>query len=116
MVAEYERIVKKEMKCTMEGLSTEFVSISMKHDLSAGTMELTQPKYWESAVERFKIYLADSGPKKRAIPMSVPDYTLMVGPSAESVGRGRNFMTYFWSWNSCSSSFDRAQRGEFLPE
>jgi hypothetical protein len=57
----------------------------MKHDLKAGTMELTQPKYWESAVERFKVYLADSGPKRRSVPMSVPDYSLMTDATDEEV-------------------------------
>ena len=38
------------MKCTMEGDSNEFVSIDIKQDLEAGTLELSQETCWEKAV------------------------------------------------------------------
>ena len=85
MLAEYERIVQAKIKCKLEGVSKEYVSISMEQDVVNGTTELTQPKYWVEAVDRFKEFLADSGPKKRALPMSVADYALMVEATDEEV-------------------------------
>jgi hypothetical protein len=57
----------------------------MNHDVEKGTLELSQPDYWKAAVERFKEFLADSGPKKRGTPMSVVDYALMVEATDEEV-------------------------------
>jgi hypothetical protein len=50
-----------------------------------GTLELTQPEYWEKAATRFKEYLSQSGPKVRATPMSIADYTFMVDATEEEV-------------------------------
>jgi hypothetical protein len=83
MKSMYEKIVQREMKCKMEGLSTEFVSLSMKHDKVNGTLELSQSDYWVKAVQRFKEFLGDNGPKKRSTPMSVPDYAFMVEATDE---------------------------------
>jgi hypothetical protein len=69
----------------MEGKSTEFVSIDMSHDLQAGTLELTQPKYWVKAVDRFKEFLSKSGPRERATPMSVSDYPFMTEATNDEV-------------------------------
>ena len=44
LLAEYERIVQEKIKCKLEGVSEEYVSISMKQDIVNGTTELTQPK------------------------------------------------------------------------
>ena len=84
-VKQYEANVQRNMKCKMEGKSTQFVSISMLHKVKEGTLELTQPEYWEKAATRFKEYLSESGPKVRATPMSIADYTFMVDATEEEV-------------------------------
>ena len=53
LVEEYERVLTKNCKCTLEGVAKEFVSIQIKHDIRARTLELTQEDYWVKAVERF---------------------------------------------------------------
>jgi hypothetical protein len=45
LVEEYEKTVSANCKCTMEGISKEFVSIQLNHDLAKRTMELTQEDY-----------------------------------------------------------------------
>ncbi len=54
LVAEYEKTISANCKCTLEGKSKEFVSIQINHDLARKTLELTQEEYWCKAVERFK--------------------------------------------------------------
>lgn len=77
LIKEYEELVSSNMKCTMEGVATEFVSIEMKHDIEKGTMELLQTEYWEKAVKRFEEFLPDSGPKHRGVPLSIADMANM---------------------------------------
>ena len=72
-VKDHEATVSKNMKCTMEGDSNEFVSIDIKQDLDAGTLELSQENYWEKAVERFKEYMPANGPKRRGVPITSAD-------------------------------------------
>ena len=62
MVQQYEATTSANCKCTMEGVSKEFVSINMKQDIERGTVELSQEGYWVKAVERFKEFLP-RGPK-----------------------------------------------------
>ena len=57
LVEEHERVLTENCKCTLEGVAKEFVSIQIKHDLNAKTLELTQEDYWVKAVERFKAFL-----------------------------------------------------------
>ena len=45
MVQQYEETVSANCKCTIEGMSTEFVSINMKQDIGRGTLKLTQEGY-----------------------------------------------------------------------
>jgi hypothetical protein len=85
LVDEYEKTITKNCKCTLEGVSKEFVSIQLNHDLENKTMELTQEDYWIKAVERFKEFLGDSGPKKRNVPLSPLDEKLLAEPSAEEI-------------------------------
>jgi hypothetical protein len=85
LVNEYERIITKNCKCTLEGASKEFVSIQLNHDLSRKTMELTQEEYWVKAIERFKEFLGEDGPKKRLVPLSPHDEKLLVEPSEEDI-------------------------------
>ena len=61
----YEEAVSKNCKCTMEGESSEFVSIEIKQDLKEKTLELTQKAYWEKAVERFAEFLPEGRAKVR---------------------------------------------------
>jgi hypothetical protein len=63
LVEEYERTVSAHCKCTMEGVSKEFVSIRFLRDLKAKTLELIQDEYWDNAVIRFKEFLPSTGPK-----------------------------------------------------
>ena len=84
LVEEYESTVKKEIKCTMEGESKEFVSIMMKHDRVNKTMELTQEDYWVKAVKRFEEFLPAAGPTFRAIPISVSDHATLLDVATDA--------------------------------
>ncbi len=42
LVADYEDIITRNCKCTMEGVSKEFVSIQMDHNIEKKTFTLTQ--------------------------------------------------------------------------
>jgi hypothetical protein len=77
-VNDYERVVQQEIKCKLEGVSKEFVSIEMFHDTAKGTMELTQVDYWVKAVERFREFLPAKGPSFRGVPVSVADAAVMI--------------------------------------
>ncbi len=57
LVKEYENVISKNCKCTLEGVSREFVSIQINHKVNEGVLELTQEDYWLKAVERFKEFL-----------------------------------------------------------
>jgi hypothetical protein len=85
LVEEYERVLKDYCKCTLEGVAKEFVSIQIKHDLEARTLELTQEDYWVKAVERFKEFLPQAGPKARLVPLSPADERFLVEPSVEEM-------------------------------
>jgi hypothetical protein len=84
-VKEYEEAVKENCKCTMEGDSNEFVSIEIKQDLTNKTVELTQNKYWEKAVERFADFLPKGEIKHRRVPLSSADEKMLTEPSEEEV-------------------------------
>jgi hypothetical protein len=60
LVKEYEATISKNCKCTLEGISKEFVSIQINHKVEEGVLELTQEDYWIKAVERFKSYLPEA--------------------------------------------------------
>ena len=85
LVAEYEKVLSENCKCTLEGVAKEFVSIQIKHDVKGRTLELTQEDYWVKAVERFKEFLPLAGPKIRLIPLSPADERLLVEPSEEEM-------------------------------
>ncbi len=72
LVEEYEKVLTQNCKCTLQGVAKEFVSIQIKHDLEARTLELTQEDYWVKVVERFKEFLPQAGPKERLVPLSQP--------------------------------------------
>jgi hypothetical protein len=90
LVKEYEATISKHCKCTMEGISSEFVSIKISHNLSAKTLELTQKDYWEKAVVRFKEFLPVNGPKERLVPLSPRDEKLLVEPTEEEIKAGEH--------------------------
>ena len=83
LVAEYEKVLLENCKCTLEGVAKEFVSIQIRHDMEARTLELTQEDYWVKAVERFKEFLPRAGHKERLVPLSPADERLLVEPSEE---------------------------------
>ncbi len=85
LVQEYEKIISDNCKCTMEGVSKEFVTIQLNHDLSMKTMELTQEEYWEKAITRFKELFGEGGPKVRLVPLSPSDEKLLQEPSEEEI-------------------------------
>jgi hypothetical protein len=89
-VKNYESTVSREMKCTMEGKSTSFVSITIKQDLYQGTLELTQPEYWTKAVTRFKEYLPGGTPKARSTPLSPYDFAQLTEVTDEDVKEAEN--------------------------
>ncbi len=66
LVKQYEKTISEN--CSED--DQQFVSIQVKHDKERGTIELTQENYWKKAVERFKEYLPDNGPKPRLVPLS----------------------------------------------
>jgi hypothetical protein len=88
LVAEYEKVLTENCKCTLEGIAKEFVSIQIIHDMKERTMELTQEDYWVKAVERFKEHLPASGPKQRLVPLSPADEKFLVEPSEEEAKEG----------------------------
>ena len=90
LVEEYEKLVSAHCKCTMEGVSKEFVSILFRHDMEKGTLELTQEEYWVKAVARFKEFLPVSGPKIRQVPLSPADERLLVEPTEEEIKAGEH--------------------------
>ncbi len=49
----------------MEGVSKEFVSIQMNHNLRKKTFTFTQEEYWDKAIIRFKEFIGEKGPKVR---------------------------------------------------
>jgi hypothetical protein len=85
LVQKYEKTISENCKCTMEGETKEFVSIQVKHDKSGGTIELTQEDYWVKAIERFREYLPDGGPKQRLVPLSPADERLLVEPTEKEM-------------------------------
>jgi hypothetical protein len=101
LVSKYEADVTEHMKCKMEGLSTEFVGISMKHSIEDGTLELTQSKYWVDAVVRFREYYPESGLKNRQVPMTIADHVLLVEPTDDEVKKASIFLSrnYLVSFN-----------------
>jgi hypothetical protein len=85
LVEEYETLIAKNCKCTLEGVSKEFVSIQISHKVNEGFLELTQEDYWVKAIERFKEFLPHTGPKERKIPLSPSDEKLLVEPSEDEM-------------------------------
>jgi len=84
-VKEYEESVRNNCKCTMEGDSDEFVSIEIKQDMKNKTVELTQTKYWEKAVERFAEFLPNGKAKERRVPLSAADERLLTEPTEQEI-------------------------------
>jgi hypothetical protein len=85
LVKSYEETIAKNCKCTLEGVSREFVSIEIGHQVEEGILELTQNEYWVKAVDRFKDFLPATGPKERKVPLSPADEKLLVEPSESEV-------------------------------
>jgi hypothetical protein len=90
LVAEYEKLISANCKCTLEGKSMEFVSIQINHDIPKRTLELTQEEYWCKAIERFKEFFGEKGPKVRSIPLSPADEKLLVDPSNEEIAAAQH--------------------------
>jgi hypothetical protein len=85
LVKEYEKVISLNCKCTLEGISKEFVSIQINHQVNAKILELTQEDYWVKAVERFKEFLGKDGPKPRLVPLSAADDKLLVEPTDSEI-------------------------------
>ncbi len=81
----YEKAITENCKCTMEGISKEFVSIQMDHDIRTKSFILTQEDYWEKAIDRFKEFIGEKGPKIRLVSLSPADEKLLVEPTAEEI-------------------------------
>ncbi len=45
LVSEYEKTIQQNCKCILEGVSAEFVSIEVVHDVEGKTLELKQEDY-----------------------------------------------------------------------
>ena len=84
-VKDYEQKVSANCTCTIEGDSSEFVSIEIKQDMERRTLELTQIKYWEKAVERFAEFLPNGMAKERRVPLSIADERLLTEPTEEEI-------------------------------
>jgi hypothetical protein len=74
----------------LEGISNEFVSIEIHHDVEGKTLEMTQEDYWVKAIERFKEYLGKDGPKARLVPLSVADEKLLVEPTDAEIAEAQH--------------------------
>jgi hypothetical protein len=85
LVKEYEKVISANCKCTLEGLSKEFVSIQIDHRVDAKILELKQEDYWVKAVDRFKEFLSKDGPKTRLVPLSAADEKLLVEPTDDEI-------------------------------
>jgi hypothetical protein len=85
LVKAYEETIEKNCKCTLEGISREFVSIEINHQVEEGILELTQNEYWVKAVDRFKEFLSATGPKEKKVPLSPADEKLLVEPSESEI-------------------------------
>jgi hypothetical protein len=85
LVKEYEKVISSNCKCTLEGISKEFVSIQMDHQVEAKILELKQEDYWVKAIDRFKEFLGKDGPKTRLVPLSVTDDKLLVEPTDDEI-------------------------------
>ncbi len=111
LITEYESAITEHCKCTMEGVSKEFVSIQLNHNITDRTFELTHEDYWVKAVERFKEHLNDNGPNTRLIPLSPADEKLLVEPTeaeikeAENLPGGRKWQSSCQCSTSVSYSF-----------
>jgi hypothetical protein len=90
LVTGYESAITEHCKCTMEGVSKEFVSIQLNHNITDKTFELTQEDYWVKAVERFKEHLKGNEPKTRLIPLSPADEKLLVEPTEGEIKEAEN--------------------------
>ena len=85
LVEECVKAITDNCKCTMEGVSKEFVSIQMDQDVNTHSFVLAQQDYWDKAVIWFKEVFGDKGPKIRLIPLSPADEKLLVKPTAEEI-------------------------------
>ena len=85
LVEEYEKAITDNCKCTMEGVSKEFVSIQWDQDINSHTFVLTQQDYWDKAVVQFQEFFGEKGPKIRLVPLSPADEKLLVEPTAEEI-------------------------------
>jgi hypothetical protein len=90
LVREYEQTIQQNCKCTLEGVSEEFVSIEIVHDVEGKILEMKQEEYWVKAVERFKEYFGKEGPKARLVPLSVADEKLLVEPTDAEIAEAQN--------------------------
>jgi hypothetical protein len=90
LVKEYETTIQQHYKCTLEGVSTEFVSIEIEHDVEGKMLEMKQEEYWVKVVERFKSYLGKDGPKMRLVPLSTVDEKLLVEPSDAEIAEAQH--------------------------
>ena len=90
LVDEYEKVISTHCKCTMEGVSKEFVSIKFLHNINDKTLELIQDEYWDKAVIRFKEFLPATGPKTRQVPLSPTDERLLTEPTEEEIKAGEH--------------------------
>ena len=120
LVAEYENLITSNCKCTMEGISKEFVSIQMNHDLDKKTFELTQEEYWEKGVKRFKDFIGERGPKIRLVPLSPADEKLLVEPTAEEIAKldkaASGAFEIGFAFNHWTLGEECMQRLGFIPE
>jgi hypothetical protein len=90
LVKEYEAMIQQHCKCTLEGISSEFVSIEITHDVVGKVLEMKQEDYWVKAVDRFREYLGKEGPKSRLVPLSVADEKLLVEPSDAEIAEAQS--------------------------
>jgi hypothetical protein len=77
MLEEYEKELAKHIKVKFLGVPGEFVGVEIKQDLKKGLLEMTSPKYWESALEKFSRFFP-GGIKDRINPLSVYDEKIML--------------------------------------
>jgi hypothetical protein len=77
---QYEKDIKANLRVDFEGKTNSFVSCDYKQNFEAKTLEVTQSKYWEKCVEKYKHLWPDGVPKHRGVPISPTDAAYMLEP------------------------------------
>ena len=87
--SEFERLLSQAMDVGFldQAETSDYLAVTVKQDLERGTTEITQPKYWENAVERFSAYLPN-GPRPKYTPIA--DGTELSKPTEAQIEKAKH--------------------------